>query len=67
MHTHHRAFSRLTVTLLVGACFAVSLAAADLVSRIQVISLSGEANQAALEQVVFSTIGTKAGQELSLP
>ena len=59
--------SRLTAIALLVGCLALQLAAADIVSSIRVVSLSGAANQNALEQVVLSTIGTKVGQELSLP
>ena len=67
MRKHSVVLSCLTATILVAACCALPLAAADTVSRIQVVSLSGASNQSALEQVVLSTIGTKVGQELSLP
>ena len=67
MRKHSVVLSCLTATILVAACCALPLAAADTVSRIQVVALSGASNQSALEQVVLSTIGTKVGQELSLP
>lgn len=58
---------RSLAALILFAALSLPLFAGDIVSRIQVVSLSGQSNQAALEQVVFSTIGTKVGQELSLP
>ena len=67
MRKHSVVLSCLTATILVAVCCALPLTAADTVSRIQVVSLSGAASQAALEQVVLSTIGTKVGQELNLP
>ena len=67
MSKHHPALARLTAALILAAFCSLPLAAADTVSRIQVVLLKGVANQSALEQVVHSTIGTKVGQELSLP
>ncbi|MBQ4481546.1 MAG: outer membrane protein assembly factor BamA [Victivallales bacterium] len=58
---------RSLAAFIVLAALSCPLFAGDIVSRIQVVSLRGQSNQAALEQVVFSTIGTKVGQELSLP
>lgn len=45
----------------------LGLQAADLVTRIQVVDLDGAANQEALEQLVYATIGTSVGEPLSTP
>ena len=46
---------------------ASALSASDLITRIRVVDTTGTANQEALEQIVYSAIGTKVGENLSLP
>ncbi|MBR6470696.1 MAG: outer membrane protein assembly factor BamA [Victivallales bacterium] len=60
-------FLRTLTILTLAIALSVPTFAGDIVSNIQVISLNGQSTQTALEQVVFSTISTKVGQELSLP
>ncbi len=55
-------FSLLSVVM--ASAFALS---AEMVTRIEVVDLTGASNQEALEQVVYATIGTKVGEDLSLP
>ncbi len=55
----------LALIAILGVC--LSLAAADVVTRIKVVDVNGGANQSSLEQLVSSTIGTKVGQLLILP
>ncbi len=57
-----KAFLALLATLLI-----LGLQAAERVTRIQVVDLSGTANQEALEQLVYATIGSKVGEPLSMP
>ena len=44
---------------------ASALSASDLITRIRVVDTTGTANQEALEQIVYSAIGTKVGENLS--
>ena len=53
------------LTLLVASL--MCLLHAEIVSKINIIDMGGTAIQASLEQVVYKAIGTKVGQELSLP
>lgn len=61
---HHRLIPALT--LLASALFSAQLIAADVLSRIRVVDVGGNASQEALEQLVYSTIGSRNGQNLSI-
>lgn len=66
MHFRHLVRKLAAAAILLPLALLVNSHASDLLTRIRVADAKGDGNREALEQLVYSTIGTRVGQEISI-